>query len=403
MDTLTAAATAKADLPETRAIELSIVMPCLDEAETLAVCVEKANQFFRDSGVAGEVIIADNGSTDGSQAIAAALGARVINVPRRGYGAAIAAGIEAAHGTFVAMGDSDDSYDFLGLLPFVVKLRAGADLVMGNRFQGGIAKGAMPPLHRYLGNPVLSGIGRLFYNIEIGDFHCGLRAFRRDAVLGLKLKTSGMEFASEMVVKAQLTGLKIAEVPTTLSPDGRSRAPHLRSWRDGWRHLRFLLLHTPRWLFLYPGLALITIGLSLMILLVRGPLHIGAISFDVNSLLYAGFCFTVGVQVMIFSVLTKYFGARAGLLPRDERFELIMGNVTLEMGLLLGGLLVACGIVGSAFALHLWTLSSFQQLDFSIASRLTIPSVTLLASGTEIIFASFFFHIVRIGVGSKSR
>ena len=385
------------------AVELTILMPCLNEAETLAICIDKAASYLRRASVRGEILIADNGSTDGSQAIARDHGARVVNVEAEGYGSALLGGIAAARGRYVIMGDADDSYDFSSLEPFLTALRSGVELVMGNRFLGGIANGAMPLHHRYLGNPVLSGLGNLFFKSKARDFHCGLRGFDKAAIDRLGLVTPGMEFASEMVVKATLHDFKIAEVPTTLAKDGRSRPPHLRSWRDGWRHLRFLLLHTPRWLFLYPGLALITIGLSLMILLVRGPLHIGAISFDVNSLLYAGFCFTVGVQVMIFSVLTKYFGARAGLLPRDERFELIMGNVTLEMGLLLGGLLVACGIVGSAFALHLWTLSSFQQLDFSIASRLTIPSVTLLASGTEIIFASFFFHIVRIGVGSKSR
>ena len=385
------------------AVELTILMPCLNEAETLAICIDKAASYLRRASVRGEILIADNGSTDGSQAIARDHGARVVNVEAKGYGSALLGGIAAARGRYVIMGDADDSYDFSSLEPFLTALRSGVELVMGNRFLGGIANGAMPLHHRYLGNPVLSGLGNLFFKSKARDFHCGLRGFDKAAIDRLGLVTPGMEFASEMVVKATLQEFKIAEVPTTLAKDGRSRPPHLRSWRDGWRHLRFLLLHTPRWLFLYPGLALITIGISLMILLVRGPLHIGVISFDVNSLLYAGFCFTVGVQVMIFSVLTKYFGARAGLLPRDERFELIMGNVTLEMGLLLGGLLVACGIVGSAFALHLWTLSSFQQLDFSIASRLTIPSVTLLASGTEIIFASFFFHIVRIGVGSKSR
>ncbi len=251
-------------------VELSIVMPCLNEAETLGVCIEKANRFLRDFGVAGEVVIADNGSTDGSQQIAEALGARVVAVPVRGYGAALQAGIVASRGTFVAMADSDDSYDFLGLMPFVLKLRDGFDLVMGNRFKGGIAPGAMPPLHRYLGNPVLSFVGRLFYPSKIGDFHCGLRAFRRDAILGLGLKTTGMEFASEMVVKATLAHLKVAEVPTTLSPDGRSRPPHLRSWRDGWRHLKFLLTFAPKWLFFYPGAALALVGAVLLVAILPG-------------------------------------------------------------------------------------------------------------------------------------
>ena len=390
MDTLTAAATAKAALPETRAIELSIVMPCLDEAETLAVCVEKANQFFRDSGVAGEVIIADNGSTDGSQAIAAALGARVINVPRRGYGAAIAAGIEAAHGTFVAMGDSDDSYDFLGLLPFVVKLRAGADLVMGNRFQGGIAKGAMPPLHRYLGNPVLSGIGRLFYNIEIGDFHCGLRAFRRDAVLGLKLKTSGMEFASEMVVKAQLTGLKIAEVPTTLSPDGRSRAPHLRSWRDGWRHLKFLLTYAPKWLFFYPGAALALAGLVLLAALLPGNLPVGNVRLGVHTLLFAAAGIIIGAQLMSFAVLARLFGVREKLWPSSPRTELARRWFTIDRGCVAGAVMLVAGIALAVTAVMGWAGTGYGDMDSGRMMRLAIPSVLLCSLGVQALVTVFF-------------
>ena len=247
--------------PERNELELSIVMPCLNEAETLEVCIRKAQESLRKDEISGEVVIADNGSEDGSQEIAERLGARVVPVSGRGYGAALHGGFEAARGRFVIMGDADDSYDFSSLMPFVEKLREGYDLVMGNRFLGGIEPGAMPPLHRYLGNPVLTGIGRLFFRSPAGDFHCGLRGFRRDAILGLGLQTTGMEFASEMVVKSTLMGLRIAEVPTTLSPDGRSRPPHLRSWRDGWRHLRFLLLYSPRWLFLYPGAVLMLLGL----------------------------------------------------------------------------------------------------------------------------------------------
>src|ERR1051325_447175 len=236
-------------------LEVSVVMPCLNEAETLQVCIEKAQASLRELGVAGEVIVADNGSTDGSQEIAERLGARVIPVAAKGYGNALMGGILAARGTYVIMGDADDSYDFANLRPFLDKLRQGCDLVMGNRFQGGIKPGAMPPLHKYLGNPILTGIGRLLFHSPCGDFHCGLRGFDKEAVGGMELRTTGMEFASEMVVKATLHGMRITEVPTTLSPDGRSRPPHLRSWRDGWRHLRFLLLYSPRWLFLYPGAA----------------------------------------------------------------------------------------------------------------------------------------------------
>ena len=241
-------------------LELSVVMPCLDEAETLATCIQKAQAALREHAIAGEIVVADNGSSDGSREIAARLGARVVPVETRGYGAALMGGIQAANGRFVIMADADDSYDFTQLMPFLAKLREGFDLVIGNRFLGGILPGAMPPLHRYLGNPVLTGIGRLFFNSPCGDFHCGMRGFRRDAVLALDLQTTGMEFASEMVVKATLLGMRVTEVPTTLSPDGRSRPPHLRSWRDGWRHLRFLMLFSPRWLFLYPGALLMLIG-----------------------------------------------------------------------------------------------------------------------------------------------
>ncbi|HAM24131.1 MAG TPA: dolichol-P-glucose synthetase, partial [Actinobacteria bacterium] len=263
-------------------------MPCLDEAETIETCIRKAQGYLQRSGVAGEVLIADNGSTDGSQELARALGARVVDVPRRGYGAALIAGIHQAQGRFIIMGDADDSYDFSALDPFVTALRGGADLVMGNRFAGGIAPGAMPALHRYLGNPVLSFIGRLFFRSPIGDFHCGLRGFRREAALELDLRTTGMEFASELVVKATLAQQRVVEVPTTLSPDGRSRPPHLRSWRDGWRHLRFLLLYSPRWLFLYPGLLVMALGTLGLVLLGTGFWNPGQGRFAEGLLVASG-------------------------------------------------------------------------------------------------------------------
>ena len=276
--------------------EVSVVMPCLNEAETLAVCIQKARACLADNGVSGEIIIADNGSTDGSQSIAEAGGARLVPVEAKGYGSALMGGIAAACGRFVIMADADDSYDFSALMPFIEKLRAGCDFVIGNRFKGGIAPGAMPPLHRYLGNPVLSGLGRLFFLCPAGDLHCGLRGFSRDAFERMKLQTTGMEFASEMVVKATLLGLRIAEVPTTLSPDGRSRPPHLRSWRDGWRHLRFMLLFSPRWLFLYPGLLLMLAGLGVGGWLLPEERQLGETTLDVHTLAYAALSVLLGFQ-----------------------------------------------------------------------------------------------------------
>jgi glycosyltransferase involved in cell wall biosynthesis len=321
-------------------LELTVVMPCLDEAETLEACIRKAQAAIEAGGIAGEVLIADNGSRDESREIARRSGARVIDVPIRGYGAALQGGIRAARGRFVLMGDADDSYDFGNLMPFVEKLREGYDLVMGNRFLGGIAPGAMPPLHRYLGNPALTGLGRLFFHSPSRDFHCGMRAFRRDSVLALELQTTGMEFASEMVVKATLMGQRIAEVPTTLSPDGRSRPPHLRSWRDGWRHLRFLLLYSPRWLFLYPGLLLMALGLGGMLALLPGAIRFGSFAFDVNTMLYAAAAVFVGYQSVIFAIFTKVFAVSEGLLPEDDRLTRLFDKVKLETGLVVGLLLV---------------------------------------------------------------
>ncbi|MCP9950318.1 glycosyltransferase family 2 protein [Actinomadura madurae] len=320
-------------------MELSVVMPCLNEAETVETCVRKTIGFFEDKGIDGEVVIADNGSTDGSQQLARDAGARVVPVIDKGYGNALMGGIRAARGRYVAMGDADDSYDFTTLGPFLDELRDGADLVMGNRFKGGIADGAMPPLHRYLGNPVLSFVGRLFFGSKIGDFHCGLRAFDKDAILRLGLQTGGMEFASEMVVKATLQGYDIREVPTTLSPDGRTRAPHLNTWRDGWRHLRFLMLYSPRWLFLIPGLVFMTLGLVAGIALSTGPVTVGEIAFDVDTLVGASAALVIGFQAVLFALLTKVYAMQEGFLPHDSRVQKIIDWWSLERGLLLGGLL----------------------------------------------------------------
>ncbi len=372
------------------AVELSIVMPCLNEAETLATCITKCNRFLATSGVAGEVVIADNGSTDGSQDIARSLGARVVDVPRRGYGAALQAGIAAARGDYVAMGDSDDSYDFLGLMPFVVKLREGYELVMGNRFQGGIAPGAMPPLHRYLGNPVLSFVGRLFYHAPIGDFHCGLRAFRRDSILALGLKTTGMEFASEMVVKATLAKIRMAEVPTTLSPDGRSRPPHLRSWRDGWRHLKFLLTYAPKWLFFYPGAALALVGAILLVALLPGSVRVGSVTLGIHTLLFAAAGVIIGAQLMSFAVVARLFGVRDGLWPSSPRTELARRWFTIDRGCVAGALMIVAGIVVALAAVSGWAGQNFGNLDVEGTMRLAIPSVLLCALGVQALVTGFF-------------
>ncbi|MEG4634445.1 glycosyltransferase family 2 protein [Microcoleus sp. AR_TQ3_B6] len=375
-------------------LELSILMPCLNEAETLEICIEKAQKSLRELDIAGEVIIADNGSTDGSQDIATRMGARVVPVAAKGYGSALMGGIIAARGVYIIMGDADDSYDFSNLGPFVEKLRGGCDLVMGNRFQGGIKPGAMPPLHKYLGNPVLTWVGKLFFSSPAGDFHCGLRGFRRDSILKLDLQTTGMEFASEMVVKASLYKLRITEVPTVLSPDGRSRPPHLRTWRDGWRHLRFLLLYSPRWLFLYPGTALMIGGLIVSIWLLPGTQEIGGISFDVHTLLYSAIAIIVGFQAVTFAFFTKVFAISEKLLPEDPKLNKIFRYVTLETGLMVGVTLILIGIVGSFLSLTIWRETAFGSLDPSKTLRLVIPSLTCLTVGLQMVLSSFFLSVL---------
>jgi glycosyltransferase involved in cell wall biosynthesis len=386
---------------EAHAPELSIVMPCLDEAETLGICIEKAQAAFAEHGIAGEVVVADNGSSDGSQEIATRLGARVVPIEQRGYGSALMGGIAAARGRFVIMGDADDSYDFSALMPFLTRLREGYDLVMGNRFKGGIAPGAMPPLHRYLGNPVLTGIGRLFFSSPCGDFHCGLRGFRKQAITQLGLQTTGMEFASEMVVKATLLGLRITEVPATLSPDGRSREPHLRSWRDGWRHLRFLLLYSPRWLFLVPGAVLMLAGLLLGLWILPGAKTVGGVTFDVNTLLYAAATIFIGFQSVIFAVFTKIYAINEGLLPEDPRLNRLFRYVSLETGLLVGGLLVLVGLAASVYAVSDWRAQSFGELDPQQTLRVIIPATLALTLGFQTMLSSFFLSV--LGLGRRRR
>ena len=358
-------------------VELTILMPCLNEALTVGRCIEKAKAFLQRSGVIGEVVIADNGSTDGSQALAQQLGARVVDVPVRGYGAALIAGINAAEGQYVVMGDSDDSYDFSRLDRFVSELRRGAQLVMGNRFEGGIAPGAMPALHRYLGNPVLSFLGRLFFRTPVQDFHCGLRGFSRDAVRSLDLSCSGMEFASEMVVKASLKGLRIAEVPTTLSPDGRDRPPHLRSWPDGWRHLKFLLLLSPRWLFLYPGFLLLLSGVLLQSMLFTGPVWIGDIGLDIHTMMFAAGGSIIGFQMLSFALFTNVPGITRGILPPDRPVARSPAVVSIDRGLLIGTGLIALAIWAAGYSVLLWEQSAFGPLGPVEVMRFVIPSVSL--------------------------
>lgn len=365
---------------------VTVVMPCLNEAETLAICIKKAQQYFVHHNINGEVLIADNGSNDGSQEIATQMGARVIHIEEKGYGSALRGGIFSAKGKYIIMGDADDSYDFSDLTLFIDKLQEGYDLVMGNRFKGGIKKGAMPPLHRYLGNPVLSWIGRLFFPSPCGDFHCGLRGFRKEAIESLDLRTTGMEFASEMVVKASLYKMKIAEVPIVLYPDGRSRPPHLRSWRDGWRHLRFLLLFSPRWLFLYPGILLMFIGIISTISLLA--------SIKVHSLIYSTTAIIIGFQTVTFSMFTKAFAISEGLIPDEPSFRQIFRYFNLEKGLIIGILLLLMGISGSIYALKIWESSSFGTLNPGETMRIVIPSVTCLALGFQVVFSSFFLSVL---------
>jgi glycosyltransferase involved in cell wall biosynthesis len=369
-------------------LELSIIMPCLNEAETLATCIGKARDYLERHKIAGEVLIADNGSSDGSQEIATNSGARVVPIPERGYGSALRGGIAAAKGQYIIMGDADDSYDFTNLSPFLEKLRQGYDLVMGNRFQGGIKPGAMPVLHKHLGNPVLTWLGRLFFGSPCGDFHCGLRGFSKQAIKQLNLRTTGMEFASEMVVKASLYGLKITEVPTTLSPDGRSRPPHLKTWRDGWRHLRFLLMYSPRWLFLYPGLALMFLGFVATIWFMTQP--------RVHTLLYSATALIIGFQIVSFAIFTKAFAISEGLLPEDRKLRRFLRYINLEVGLIIGVILFLVGIGGSVYALYTWNAQLYGALDPAVTMRIVIPSVTCLALGIQVVFSSFFLSVLEL-------
>lgn len=377
-------------------LEVSVVLPCLNEAQTLPICVGKALRSLEQLGVRGEVVVADNGSTDGSQTIAREAGARVVDIPLRGYGAALRGGITAARGRYVLMADADDSYALDDIGGFVDALRDGNELVMGNRFAGGIAPGAMPALHRYLGNPVLSAIGRLFFHIPVRDFHCGIRAFDRKKALDLDLRSDGMEFASELVVKFALVNSRITEIPTTLKPDGRDRPPHLRSWSDGWRHLRFLLLFSPRWLFLYPGTLLALLGAGLMTRLLFGPWHLGGAALDTQSMLFAAASVIIGAQSVLLALLSRTYATERGVLPPNPRLSPLRHPFILERGALLGLALVAIGLLGLTVSFVVWARRDFGTLDLADNLRVSIPAVTFLVVGAQILLSSFFLGLLRL-------
>lgn len=379
-------------------------MPCLNEVRTLGACIEQAQAMFQATGIAGEIVIGDNGSTDGSQELARSLGARVVDVPTRGYGAALLGAIGAARGRYVLMGDSDMSYDFGHAPRYLEKLREGYQLVMGNRFKGGIRPGAMPFLHRYLGNPVLSFIGRLFFRVpEIGDFHCGLRAFDKATIDGLGLSCTGMEFASEMVVKSALHGVRVCEVPTTLDKDGRDRPPHLHTWRDGWRHLRFLLCASPRWAFLYPGFVCGLLGLLLMAWVLPGPRRVGDVVFDIHTLVYGGGLLLVGAQGVFFAVLSKVFAITQGLQPEPPVATRLFQRITLEHGMIVGLVLVVAGVAGSLGAVYGWVERGLGNYDPALAMRVVVPSVVALALGAQTIFSSLFLSLLGMPTSRRAQ
>ena len=376
--------------------ELTILMPCLNEARTVARCVERALEFLTRTAVRGEVLVADNGSTDGSQALAASAGARIINIPVRGYGAALIGGIEAAEGQFIIMGDADLSYDFSSLDTMLQELRSGAEIVMGDRFEGGIKSGAMPFLHRYLGNPVLSFVGRLFFRSPIRDFHCGLRVFRAESIRRLQLTSTGMEFASEMIVKASLRGIRVAQVPIILYPDQRGRAPHLRTWRDGWRHLRFLLVHAPAWLFFYPGIALSVVSSFGALFLSSGQQRVGQLTFDIHSLLILTAMALVGLQMIVFAALSTFHATQIGILPSlPKRFSWLK-RVTLEAALAVGCTLMLLGVALVFTSVLQWASQGFRELDPRLTMRRIIPAAGCLILGAELCIAGFFLEFLRL-------
>ncbi len=379
-------------------------MPCLNEAETLARCIEKARAGLARTGARGEVLVADNGSTDGSVAIAEKAGARVVHVKEKGYGSALRGGIEAARGNWIIMGDADDSYDFSAIEGFVAKFREGYDLVMGCRLPGGggvIAPGAMPWKNRWIGNPSLSFIGRLFFKCPARDFHCGLRGLTKEAYRKLELKTTGMEFASEMVIKATLKSLRIAEVPITLHRDGRSRRPHLKPWRDGWRHLRFMLIYSPRWLFLVPGLVLGVLGTGAGAVLTMAPVHIGGVEFSTGTLAVASMSVIIGMQLVAFAFFTKVFAVGEGLLPQDPKFSRVFKTFTLEKGICVGLAVLVLGLALLLHALWVWKRAGYGMLSYGDNMRRLLPAVTLIVVAMQICFSSFFLSVLGLKTDSR--
>jgi glycosyltransferase involved in cell wall biosynthesis len=374
--------------------ELTILMPCLDEAETLGQCIRRALKLLSDNRIDGEILISDNGSTDGSQEIAKSLGARVVYCPVRGYGAALQFGIENSEGEYVLMGDSDDSYHFDDALPMIERLRNGYDVSMGTRLKGKIMPGAMPKLNRYIGNPILTAIGKLFFKMEMSDFHCGMRAFRRDKIMGLNLVTTGMEWASEMIIKARLKGLKMTEVPITLYPDGRNRPPHLKPWRDGWRHLRFMLLHSPKWLFIIPGMVMAGTGIAGEALLLPGMLRIGRVNFDVHTLVAMSFLLILGIQIVFTGLFAKLYSHIVGILPYDEAFEKILKRFTLEKLLIVSLVLGLLGLGGFLYTLWQWYKVHFSALDYQVTMRQLIPSLSMIAVSVQGMFNGFMLSIL---------
>jgi glycosyltransferase involved in cell wall biosynthesis len=377
-------------------IELSVVLPCLNEELTVGICVKKALNSLKKDKVKGEVIVADNGSTDRSVEIATSLGARVVHVEEKGYGNALRSGFVAALGKYIIMADADDSYDLENLMPFVEKLREGYELVMGNRFKGGIKKGAMPWHHRYIGNPVLSFLGKLFFKTPANDFHCGLRGFTKEAVEKMELQTTGMELASEIVIKSSVMGMKVCEVATTLSPAGRDRPPHLRSFRDGWRHLRFLLMYSPTWLFLYPGIAILALTGVFNLALFFGPVNIGFRLIDFHSFIVTGTIMILAVNMISFAVITRVYSYNTKLLPSEPEFYPLFKYFNLEVGLGVGFVVFVIGLFITIKALIL--SPEFYAIGFNTSIRLVFGGSLAIALGWQVIITSFVLSILGIRI-----